>query len=94
MEQKIDYVVSLLKSLSNNKNNEQILKIEEEIVAETKLIIESLQTQDNLADNLSLKKKINELGDVLSELTSKHKSQNQVLLDFNKFLRDRKINTS
>ena len=94
MEQKIDYVVSLLKSLSNNKNNEQILKIEEEIVAETKLIIESLQTQDNLADNLSLKKKINELGDVLSDLTSKHKSQNQVLLDFNKFLRDRKINTS
>ena len=79
MEQKIDYVVSLLKSLSDKKNNEQILKIEEEIVAETKLIIESLQTQDNLADNLSLKKKINELGDVLSELTSKHKSQNQVL---------------
>ena len=67
MEQKIDYVVSLLKSLSNNKNNEQILKIEEEIVAETKLIIESLQTQDNLADNLSLKKKINEFNLILNK---------------------------
>ena len=32
MEKKIDYVVSLLKSLSDAKNNTEILKIEEEII--------------------------------------------------------------
>ncbi len=92
MEKKIDYVVSLLKKLSGTKDNTEILKIEEEIVAESKLISELLENPEN--HDIELKEKINELEKILSILISKHKSQSQILTDFEKFLKDRKINTS
>lgn len=94
MEKKIDYVVSLLKSLPDAKNNTEILKIEEEIIAESKLITELLANSENKNQEIGLKEKINELEKVLSILISKHKSQSQILTDFDKFLKDRKINTS
>jgi hypothetical protein len=94
MEKKIDYVVSLLKSLSDAKNNTEILKIEEEIIEESKLIRELLANSENENQEFSFKEKINELEKILSILISKHKSQSQILTDFDKFLKDRKINTS
>lgn len=94
MEKKIDYVVSLLKSLEGAKNNNEILKIEEEIIAESKLITELLANSENKNQEIGLKEKINELEKILSILISKHESQSQILTDFSKFLKDRKINTS
>lgn len=94
MEKKIDYVVSLLKSLPDAKNNSEIQKIEEEIIAESKLITELIANSDNINQENSLKEKINELEEVLSILIANHKSKNQILIDFDKFLKDRKINTS
>ncbi len=94
MKKKIDYVVSLLKSLIDAKNNTEILKIEEEIITESKLITELLASSENNNQETDLKEKINELEKTLSILVSKQKSQSQILTDFVKFLKDRKINTS
>lgn len=94
MKKKIDYVVSLLKSLIDAKNNTEILKIEEEIITESKLITELLASSENNIQETDLKEKINELEKTLSILISKQKSQSQILTDFVKFLKDRKINTS
>lgn len=94
MEKKIDYVVSLLNNLLEAKNNTEILKIEEKIIAESKLITELLANIENKNQEIGLKEKVNELEKILSKLISKHKSQSQILTDFDKFLKDRKINTS
>ena len=94
MEKKIDYVVSLLNNLLEAKNNTEILKIEEKIIAESKLITELLANPENKDQEIGLKEKVNELEKILSKLISKHKSQSQILTDFDKFLKDRKINTS
>ena len=94
MEKKIDYVVSLLKNLLDAKDNTEILKIEEKIIIESKLITELLANSENKNQEIGLKEKINELEKILSILISKHKYQSQILTDFDKFLKDRKINTS
>ena len=94
MKKKIDYVVSLLNNLLEAKNNTEILKIEEKIIAESKLITELLASSENNNQETDLKEKINELEKTLSILVSKQKSQSQILTDFVKFLKDRKINTS
>ena len=86
--------MSLLKSLIDAKNNTEILKIEEEIITESKLITELLASSENNNQETDLKEKINELEKTLSILVSKQKSQSQILTDFVKFLKDRKINTS
>lgn len=92
MEKKLDLILSLLRELRDTKDNSEVIKLEEKLnnhALEVKKIINNNYITENV-DDLNLKLK--ELDNLINDLNKKNQKRNKIFLDFNKYLKDRKIN--
>ena len=92
MEKKLDLILSLLRELRDTKDNSKVIKLEEKLnnhALEVKKIINNNYISENV-DDLNLKLK--ELDNLINDLNKKNQKRNKIFLDFNKYLKDRKIN--
>lgn len=92
MKQALDSLLSTLRKLENPSKTDDIIKLEENVILLIKDLTSSITENKYSKDDKDLKRRVEELGEIIENLDKNNEQQNKIFAEFMKYLKDRKIN--
>jgi len=92
MKQALDSLLSTLRKLENPSKTDDIIKLEENVILLIKDLTSSITENKYSKDDKDLKRRVEELGEIIENLDKNNEQQNKTFAEFMKYLKDRKIN--
>ena len=92
MKQALDSLLSTLRKLENPSKTDDIIKLEENVILLIKDLTSSITENKYSKDDKDLKRRVEELGEIIENLDKNNEQQSKTFAEFMKYLKDRKIN--
>ena len=90
MEKELDSILQILEKASTTKDVEELNQIEQELQHFIK-IIDKTNYDDLLSKNIKISSRVEKLKNLINKLDSSNNLNNELFLEFQKFLENRKF---
>ena len=90
MEKELDSILKILEKASTTKDVEELNQIEQQLQHFIK-IIDKTNYDDLLSKNIEISSRVEKLKNLINKLDSKNNLNNELFLEFQKFIENRKF---
>ena len=90
MEKELDSILQILEKASTTKDVEELNQIEQQLRHFIK-IIDKTNYDDLLSKNIEISSRVEKLKDLINKLDSGNNLKNEIFLEFQKFIENRKF---
>ena len=90
MEKELDSILQILEKASTTKDVEELNQIEQQLQHFIK-IIDKTNYDDLLSKNIEISSRVEKLKDLINKLDSSNNLNNELFLEFQKFIENRKF---
>ena len=90
MEKELDSILQILEKASTTKDVEELNQIEQELQYFIK-IIDKTNFDDLLSKNIEISRRVEKLKNLINKLDSSNNINNELFLEFQKFIENRKF---